>query len=214
MSAFTYSADLTRPSRSTPTLAPVEPYEIRTVPARVPIRIITIGVLYVCLLGYLVWVTITATLAVVRDVGDRPADPVVRVALLATLCGLLWLFMRVGGPTIQVVGMYLFRDRGKQVVAYRLDESGWHHVVAGTDVVLPWTGMATEITERTDDRYHLRLTSRGPFASARDPFSRQVRRTLRKEGGLTIPMTLTNPTEDELDAEIQRLSGGRVVLRR
>jgi len=192
----------------------VEPYEIRTIPAHVPVLTIAIGVAYVCLLGYLVWATITTTVLVVRSGADRPSDPAVRIALLAVLYGLLWLFVRVCAPTIQVVGMYLFRDRGKQVVAYRLDDSGWHHVVAGTDVVLPWTGMAAEITARTDDRYHLRLTSPGPFSSARDPFSRQVGRTLRKDGGVTIPMTLSHPTEDELAAEIRRQSGGRVALRR
>lgn len=192
----------------------MEPFEIRTVPARLPVVTVAIGVLYVGLLGYLLWATTTSTVTVVRNVADRPSDPVVRIVLLAVLYGLLWLFVRVCAPTIQVVGMYLFRDRGKQVVAYRLDGSGWHHVVAGTDVVVPWTGMVADITERTDDRYHLRLTSRGPFVAARDPFSRQVRRTLRKDGGLTIPMTVTNPTEDELAAEIARVSGGEVVLTR
>jgi len=192
----------------------VQPYEIRTVPARLPAFTIAIGIAYVCVLGYLIWETGTTTVAVVRNVADQPSNPAVRVVLLAVLYGLLWLFARVCAPTIQVVGMYLLRDRGRQVVAYRLDDDGWHHVVAGTDVVLPWSGMAAEITQRTDDRYHLRLRSRGPFASARDPFSRQVRRTLRKEGGVTIPMTVTNPTEDELATEIARASGGSVVLTR
>ena len=192
----------------------MEPYEIKTVPAHLRVATIAIGLLYVCLLGYLVWAAVTSTALVVRNGADRPADPVARIALLGVQYGLLLLFARVCAPTLQVVGMYLFRDRGKQVVAYRLDQSGWHHVVAGTDVVLPWTGMAAEITARTDDRYHLRLTSSGPFTAARDPFSRQVRRTLRKDGGVTIPMTRSQPTEDELAAAIARASAGKVVLKR
>ncbi|HET6167475.1 MAG TPA: hypothetical protein VFE07_11660 [Marmoricola sp.] len=191
----------------------MQPYEIRTVPARLPAFTVAVGIAYVGVLGYLVWETVT-TVAMIGNNADQPSNAVVRAVLLAALLGLLWLFARVCAPTIQVVGMYLFRDRGKQVVAHRLDEQGWHHVVAGTDVVLPWSGMAADITQRTDDRYHLRLSSRGPFVAARDPFSRLVRRTLRKEGGLTIPMTLANPTEDELAAEIARASGGQVVLTR
>ena len=192
----------------------MEPFEIRTVPARLPVLTTVIAGVYACLLCYLVWETIATTVQVVRRLGDHPSQPAVSVLLLAVLYGLLWLFVRVCAPTIQVVGMYLFRDRGKQVVAYRIDQSGWHHVVAGTDVVIPWSGMAAEITGRTDERYHLVLTSTGPFASARDPFSHQIRRTLRKDGGLTIPMTTSNPTEEELAAVVARASAGHVVLAR
>jgi hypothetical protein len=192
----------------------MEPFQIRTNPARLPPFTIVSGVFLVGLAVCIVWIGAQTTVQAGRMLFDDPWQNRVPGLLLVVAYGLAWIFLRTYGPVIQVVCMYLLRDRGKQVVAFRLDESGLRHVVAGTGVVIPWEGMTVAVAQRTDDQYHVRVTSDGPFAAARDPFSRQLRRTLRKEGGLTIPMTEANPAEEELASAIAQQSAGRVALTR
>jgi len=192
----------------------MEAFEIRTVPARLsPLTTVPAVILFGGAV-YILWLGVRTTVLAARKVPDDPSQYLVCTLLLLVLYALTWVYLRMYAPAIQVVGMYLLRDRGKRVVAYRLDESGWRHVMAGTDVVIPWEGMAVAVTERTDDRYTIRVTSDGPFVAGRDPYSRQVRRTLRKERGLTFPMTMSEPTEDELASAISRQSAGRVMLTR
>ena len=193
----------------------MDPFEIRTIPARMrPVTIVVsllmlVAAMYV--LGSVLWTTAAAA-------GHIPEDPSRYVAVCATFlllgCVLAWVYLRWVGPSVQVLFMYAFRDRGRQVVAHRLDETGWRHFIAGADVAIPWAGMDVAITDRTGDRFRVTVTSARSVAAARDPLSRQLRRTLRKQGGFTIALTLTNPTEDELAVEIERQSRGRVVLRR
>jgi hypothetical protein len=192
----------------------MEPFQIRTTPARLPPFTIVAGVFLLGLVVCVVWIGGQTTVLAGRRLFGGPWQNRVPALLLLVAYGLAWIFLRTYGPVIQVVCMYLLRDRGKQVVAFRLDESGWRHVVAGTDVVIPWEGMTVAVAERADDKYHVRVTSDGPFAAAHDPFSRQLRRTLRKEGGLTIPMTEADPAEDELASAIAQQSAGRVALTR
>ena len=163
---------------------------------------------------YVLWVWLQTTVLAAQRIPEDPSRYVACTLLLLAGYALTWLFLHMVAPSIQVLVMYVFRDRGKQVVAFRLDESGWRHVVAGTDVMIPWEGMTVAVTERVNDRFHIRVTSDGPVAAGRDPFSRQLRRTLRKEGGFTTPMTLSNPTEDELASAIAQQSAGRVALAR
>jgi hypothetical protein len=193
----------------------MDPFEIRTIPARMrPVTIVVsllmlVAAMYV--LGSVLWTTVAAA----RHIPEDPARWVmVCAAFLLLGCALAWVYFRWVGPAVQVILMYVFRDRGKQALAYRLDQTGWRHVIAGADVAIPWAGMDVAVTERSDDRFSVTVTSAGPLTAARDPLSRQLRRTLRKQRGFTAPLTLTNPTEDELAAEIQRQSGGRVALRR
>lgn len=192
----------------------MEPFEIRTVPARLSLVTIVITLVVLGVAVYAFWTVAETTVLAARTVPGDPSRFVVCTLLLVVCYAMTWVYLRMFAPLVQVVGMYLLRDRGKQVVAYRLDESGWRHVVAGTDVVIPWIGMTVAVTERTDEHFHIRVTSDGPFAAGRDPFSRQVRRTFRKERGFTIPMTRSNPTEEELASAIAHQSAGRVALAR
>jgi hypothetical protein len=192
----------------------MQPYEIRTVPARVPVLTV-IGA--VCLLGLILFclgLGVQTTVVIARSDLVGPSKGAMVGASVLLLLGLAWYFLRSYVPRIQIVGMYLFRDRGKQVVAYRLDATGWHHVVAGSDVGVPWEGMTAAVTERADGWFRLQVTSDGPFTAGRDPYSRELRRTLRKERGFSIPMTDANPTEVELASAIAQQSAGRVELAR
>jgi len=193
----------------------MDPFEIRTFPARLSRVTIVVSLLMLVAAMYVLGSVLWTTVAAARHIPEDPARwVVVCAAFLLLCCALAWVYFRWAGPSIQVLLMYLLRDRGKQVVAYRLDDAGWRWTIAGTDVLIPWAGMEIAVTGRSEDAFSLTVTSAGPFPAAHNPLSRQLRRTLRKQRGFTAPLTLTNPTEDELAAEIQRQSGGRVVLRR
>lgn len=182
---------------------------------RLPARAISNGIASVCVLVVLVLLAVrTTTFVLGSDFGEPSANHPVLAALLCAQYGLVLFALSRSAATIQVVGLYLFRDRGKHVVAYRLDAAGCHHVMCGTDIVIPWTGMVAMVTERVDDHYHVRFTSDGPFTARWDPASRQARRTVRKERGLTILLTTSNPTEDELATAIATRSAGQVELAR
>lgn len=192
----------------------MEPFSIRTIPARLPLFPLVVGAAVAGLAVLLGLLGVRTTTLVVHNPPDDPGALAIRVGLLLFMFGLLWLFVRMYAPIVQVTCMYLFRDRGKQVVAYRLEKAGWRYVIAGADVVIPWEGMSVAVTGRTDDHFHLRVDSPGPFVAARDPLSQHLRRTFRKEGGTEIQMTRTDPTEDELASAIAQQSAGRVALTR
>ena len=192
----------------------MEPFEIRTTPARLPAHRLVIAAVVLGFTLFVLWRVLEVTVLAARVLPDDPTRYVVCTGLLLLAYALTWVFLRLVGPTIQVLLMYLFHDRGKRVVAYRLDESGWRHVIAGSDVLVPWEGMAVAVTERTDDLIHVTVTSDGPFRAARNPLSRDLRRHLRKQRGFTVPFTMSEPTEEELARAIAERSAGRVVLAR
>jgi hypothetical protein len=190
----------------------MEPFEIRTTPARLSPVLIVATVILLGVTVYLLRLGVQTTLLAARNVPDDPSRLVVCAALILVGYVMTWVYLRMYAPMVQVLCMYVFRDRGKRVVAYRLDGSGWRHVLAGSDVLVPWQGMTAGVTDRTDEKLTVTLRSDGPFVAARDPFSRKVRRDLRKERGLTIRLTTTDPTEAELASAIAAQSAGRVVL--
>jgi hypothetical protein len=189
----------------------MEPFEVRTIPARLKPSLLAWSVFLTAGGLWLVFLVARFVVLASRASGDDASRGPTGAIVLAVATGMYFL---IAAPFVQLLLGYLFRDRGKQVVAHRLDEEGWHHILAGSDVVVPWHGMTIEVTERAEERFRIRIVSDGPFPARSDPLSRRVRRTLRKQRGFSLPMTLTNPTEDELAAAIQQQSGGRVFLQR
>jgi hypothetical protein len=191
----------------------MEPFEVRTTPARLKPSLLAWSVLLTVGGLWLVFLVARFVVLAARPSGDdADASRVATGAIvLAVATGMYFL---IAAPFVQLLLAYLFRDRGKQVVAHRLDEEGWHHILAGSDVVVPWHGMMIAVTERAEERFRIHLVSDGPFPARSDPLSRHVRRKLRKQRGFSLPMTATNPTEDELAAAVQQQSGGRVFLQR
>ena len=190
----------------------MEPFEIRSIPAKLGSGAFVVLGLFVLLTLVVAWEVGTFVLAVVTD--DQGArTPLGGVIALFGL-GLIWFCVRLLVPQAMVMRRYFFHDRGKQVLTFQLDQEGWRWLQVGTHVLLPWEGMRIAVAARTEDRMVISIEQPKPVRVADDPLSRQLHRSLKRRPVTLVPFTLISPTEDELAAAIAEQSGGRVELDR
>lgn len=188
----------------------MEPFDIRSTPARIsPGSLAATGAVTLLLLILAVQ-DVRLAVAIVTGDGDRGRALVVLgvgLVFLAVIGRLMW-------PNWLVINRYLRQDRGKQVLTFRLEESGWRWLQVGTDVLVPWESLSVRVKERTADRVVVRMEHPAPVLCSRDAVSRRLHRNLRKLKASDIPFTLSDPTEDELADAIAAQSAGRVTLAR
>lgn len=189
----------------------MESFQIRTAPLRLPWWEQAVGLAVVVVASWVGWRTLEALVLAARVIPSDPSRYAICAALLALLVLVTAVVVHIAGPMAQVLARYHFRDRGRTVVAFSLEREGWRWRLAGTNVLMPWEQLSISIVDRSDECYRIRLRPGRVIRQGRDPLSRRTARELRRRGW-EGPMTLTDPTEDELAAVIRRLSGDRVRL--
>ena len=144
----------------------MEPFEIRSTPARIgPGSLVAMAVV-ILVAAYLLVESCLQLYAL--TLGDREVT-VTRVAVLAGVLALTWVVVALALPQALILRRYFAHDRGKQVVTFRLDQDGWHWLQTGTRVVLPWDGR---------DHY-LAGVYRTALATRADELVAQGRRSMR-----------------------------------
>lgn len=186
-------------------------FEVRSTPARIgPLaQVAAMGVLVIA--GWMLWDTARLLILASRTLSGDVGQYLLCALLLATIAALTLGVVVVALPMAQVMLVYHFRDRGRQVVIFRLDRDGWWYLHAASSVLLPWEQLSARVERRDEVHFTLRLVPGAVRSVGHDPLSWQVALVLRLRG-MRVPMTATDPTEQELADAVRRLSGGRATL--